>query len=250
LKRLFWFLQIVALFLLSSCSSKPVPQPAQAQEDASNEVNFSLSNVNQVAPDAILQEVAFFGTGRVFTCANVKTPTVTLVYPESPEPYKMTTVVACGWHDHEEISIEIKDPTGNVSTESQVSSKQFDDGPAGIVYGFVPTMPGKYKITFIGQAEKASITIPVITPDGARMYSYHKTRLVFYYLQPNEKFTIYVYQRGENADLFVGWQNYQANQNGFLFVNIPDDYRLSYYAMGENSGYLTDKNVQYKKIYR
>jgi len=210
-----------------------------------NETNgsFFLDDVNKVPPAEILEEIAFFGTGGDVSCE--PDSNLSIFGSEKVEAYEKALVHACGWEMNERIALQIREPDGNIKNDEIVARAYYEgqSDPTVRFYLYF-TQEGKHVVTLTGNSGSLSISVQVSRPSDPRMYMVEERQIVFYNLQPSETISLYAYRpnRPTSKVKFVGWKRYQADQDGGLVIAI-DDPSLFYYAMGEVSGYLEDKNL-------
>ncbi len=237
---------------------------------------FSLATSNQVASDDILQEIAFFGGGGnpAMCSGNPRTPTVSAVYLPSNsriielQGYKGKnlaatvdiTISACGWRSNEVVQVTVYRPDGRTST-TQLTAKKEDNPNTDIwyvsyLYLSDPTDPlGIYSIKFEGISGITEDSFELISPSEPRVYllSEDNNKILIYNFQPNESIRLFKYNLGE----FVAWQEFQADSNGQLLVQLSPDINSStylmstYIAIGDKTGEVAQEgfNPEYRHVF-
>lgn len=257
-KMCLFVLAVVSGFLLVACGAprspfveappatkppKPMPLPTQTSSNKNlGHESFSINTVDKVAPENILQEVAFFGSGGDTSC-QPGSPFI-ILGSEKAELFQKALVQSCGWKLDEKIAVEIKGSDGGVESQEIIAKPLHEGGTEPTVRFFLyPAQKGTYEVTLSGASGNLLWSFQVSQPDQPRMYMVNQIQLVFYNLQPHENILLYAYSAnyGTKKMEFMGWKSYQADSSGNLTVQIdaPD---LFYYALGEASGYLEDKN--------
>ena len=248
----------IAIFLLTAAcivGGKPTEAPLEpvppesiidGQSDGGGQGDFRLDSANSVPPDSVLDEVAYYSQGGDGSC--LFTPPGKLEMdqpPQSAELYEALAIVSCGWNPGDLVTVTVTDPVGTVTQKQQEANQGMGESAWAAAWLY-PTLPGEYKFNFQGPDGEIDYMLPVSVANGPRLFSMRNDNaLVLYRLQPNERVTLLAYRPKQDGmeDLieFVGSQDFQTDQQGFLIVHIPDDFLL-YFAIGEFSGNLEDGN--------
>lgn len=208
---------------------------------------FSLSTANQVAPDDILQEIAFATGGDADTgCLGAFTqPTIVSVVKDA-SLHELVEIGSCGWQNNERIDITITFPDGKITSQEQIF-QQFN--ASEFIFNFKTTVlsdpPGSYHIVFAGSSGTIDTSIVLHEPSGPHFYWNEDGTLLLYNFQPREGVRIFAYTAGGSGFNVLGersyqlhaWQEFNVNQYGILEINPYFDVPIDWYAaIGDYSG--------------
>jgi hypothetical protein len=241
--------------------SSPFPNSAKAK--------FSISSANYSLPEDVLREIRYFGSGgagesaastnrELFLnlkcsdniCAHTWYSSCESKAYSMPElqlnsknnNYELaeeTVLNFCGWQNKEEIILTILYPNGNIDIET-LKAPDIDDNLQirGIGFGFWPHLKspvGTYTFVLTGSNQKMETSINIKEPSGARVYEKRDLGLFLYNFLPNEKVRLFAYKSPDfNTGELIGWQTYQTDHLGQLFIETIDPY--DYGVIGETSG--------------
>lgn len=247
---------LISVFMLGACGmpsgaetkvspatkapkSQKIPTATSAAKTGGDD--FSLDSAVTVAPDNILEEVAYFGTGGPAVC-EPDSP-LFISAPKSAQVFQKAVVQTCGWELNENISVEITEPGGQVERDDVIATGLFGGSEPTLRYPFYPAQAGQYKIIFIGSKGQLSANLDVVRPGSPQMYMVQGKQIVFYNLQPHEAVSLYAYAAHPEQQIMklAGWKSYQADESGNISISIEDS-QLYYFAFGENAGFLKDGN--------
>lgn len=220
-----------------------VTEPPIPPAESGGSGSFSPANANSVAPDSVLEEVAYFAAGGDESCLAAGEPEPQGV-PENVEWVQSFVLITCGWNEGEEVAITFIDPSGNSTSQRTIARTGSLDLSPSIIYFITPSSVGQYQYIFDGENTVLTVTVPVYKPFTPRMYVWSdNNKVVLYSLKPNENVRLLAYSVDSAAGTIKleGWEEFQADSDGTLVVNIPDTFFV-YFAIGENSGYLKDQN--------
>lgn len=233
------------VFLIAT-SSAPFPAAAKAK--------FSMSSANQLAPEDIFEEVNYLAGGgpghavaTYLICNNNPYSKPDIEQPSpSYELMEEINLSSCGWQNQENVMITTTYPNGTLDQHTLIASQAMGDLKIyGIVFNFQPTLKdptGMYTITLTGSKEQLKISFNVKELSSAHVYIEKDSSLFLYKFLPNEKVRLFAYgisafsgdKPNENRARLIGWQTYQTDSSGRLFIEMPEDHY--YVVVGETSG--------------
>jgi len=166
----------------------------------------------------------------------VSAPSITPQNIEWMAPFKF---LICWWGNEETVSITVVFPDKSTVTDKIViSALTTGQGIPSAIYE-IPRTPdmqvGQYQVMVDGISGHLETKIDVTMPSDPRLYSIGERFLVLYNFAPHEKVKLLAY-----SGKLVGWQQYQVDETGKLFINISDG-SLEYYAVGEYSGQVANR---------
>jgi hypothetical protein len=259
---------VVILFSPTSTPTRLFQQPTSTS-DVSEAVadmqiqELNISNANQVMPDDIFEEIAYYGAGGGSTpsCDNYGAdgnyvedgdvdalPNLAIPYVRDTkmELMERDSVQICGTITGEILKIQIIYPDGDAKNSTlEVRDNLF----TFLDYGFALNDPvGIYTFIVSGQKGQIIFQINVISPPGPRLY-HVDDQWIFYNFIPGEKIRVfsYSYFPGEGcpkddkwcAGIFrpIYWQEYFVDSTGLLIINSKDKYIV---GIGDIVGQVTD----------
>lgn len=154
---------------------------------------------------------------------------------EELELMRGENLIVCGWNVGEVIEIITTDPTGNKTIVTQEATRHWELEFGEIGYQFETDLfdpIGEYSIIFKGDKNTISLSVIVVRPESPRLY-HLGDRLVFLNFSPNEEFRLFAYSFDQIK--LVAWQQYYANDDGYLVVIIPET-KYMYFAVAESTG--------------
>jgi len=207
---------------------------------------FDFSNANQVLPDDIIQETAFFsglGGGGEW-CANEETKLRILQVPDQKmEVMNSISVEICGVAPEETLKIRILYPNG--------IEKVWDESIAADEHSFSFSYPtslddpvGTYTIVISGKNGEVTFQQIVIAPGGPRLH-HLDNNWIFYNFRPNERIRVVAYdtefncnEQPEKKCMYAPsfWEEYFADGSGKLIITSEEKNIM---AIGEFAGKVT-----------
>ncbi len=202
---------------------------------------LSIDNLNLTSPVDILDEVSFYGAGYERpTMCNSHPPSIYL-YPAKKtqsEWLAPITFYDCGWKDGEQIKVTILAPNGEKYTDSFIAKSGPKYEFQMYDYRMMTNAPlGEYTFEFSGESGNVEKLIEVYLPNSPRVYGkYAEKQLVLYGFEPKEKAQIFVFFNDNDSKyIFLGWFAAVIDEYGGMFIDIPNDFRLTYIVKGEKS---------------
>jgi hypothetical protein len=225
-------------------ATKTATPTVEATLDSSQPPVFSLSGASQELPENVIDEMMFFGGAGGSSDPCEAAPKNSLSVPGADANasmyifgygYKKGCVDICGWKQDEPIQFTMTAPDGDVTTTSGQATFY---GRGIFCPEFVIDSPlGSYLLRAQGESGEIETTFEVVKPDKPTL-SVTEGQLILYAFSPNEKVRVFAYSSEgfENGHKFVGWQEYQVDEDGKLAIELPVGNDLAYYAIGEVSG--------------
>jgi hypothetical protein len=225
------------------------PTPNQLIGPAENVVpafEFDLQTANQVIPEDILQEVAYFsglGGGDEF-CVNDQGVTGLKIVGEPERNIELMASISvdlCGVIPSEELAIKIIYPDGTERNFNQIVKTDGDfssfDYPTAL-----DDPLGTYTVIIAGKTGRVTFQQNVNAPTGPRLY-HVDNGWTFYHFLPGEKIKVIAYERVtgdcpgpiQKCQIFVPRfsQEYSADEQGQLDINSEQKYLI---GIGEFTG--------------
>jgi hypothetical protein len=208
-------------------------------------VGFSLDAAQLTAPEDVLAELVTTGGGGSGGCDATRERSLFAEAPNEPavELMAVLDILGCNWQPGDVVIVTATLPDG------QTLDFQADVEPDGTFnlpfQTALQDAPGEYTFVAKGSAgATASTSIEVSAPDGPRMRSYGD-RLFLYGFGPGERVRLIVYRFAEakNAYAFAGWQAFNVDANGRLFIDLDDSAQGPLFAfgiLGDVSGPVTE----------
>jgi hypothetical protein len=197
-------------------------------------VGFSLDAAQLTTPDDVLAEVMTTVGGGGGGCGAVTDPSIFAEAPNEPvvELMAVLDLLGCNWKPGDAVIVTATLPDG------QTLDFQADVEPDGTFnlpfQTALQDAPGEYAFAAkSSDGVTANATIEVSAPDGPRMRSYGD-RLFLYNFVPNERVRLIAYRFDEakNAYEFAGWQSFNVDANGRLFIDLDDSAQGPLFAFG------------------
>ncbi len=211
-------------------------------------VAFSLNAAQLTTPADVPAEVVTTTGSGGGGCGAATQPSISAEAPNEPIVELMATldVLGCNWRAGDAVIVTATLPDG------QTLDFQADVEPDGTFklpfQTALQDAPGKYAFEARGSdGATASAGIEVSAPDGPRMRSYGD-RLLLYNFNPGERVRLIAYRFDEakNAYEFAGWQSYNMDAHGRLFIDLDDSAQGPLFAfgiVGDSSGPVSEFSV-------
>lgn len=237
---------------VSSPTAKPTkteisPTPRILNNETSPIKTFSIQDANRIAPEDVLKEVFFGGTGGGGFC-DVPYSKPTIVDDFAPIPVRVEwldsfIIVVCGWQESEVVTMTITFPDGTTSSETQKAIYSTAEGTAHVYYNFISStknQTGEYSFLFEGKSGKLNHNVTVYIPSGPRLYRLDDIDAFYLYgYSPNERIRFILYNTPVKYSVSVsvtGWKDYYVNDNGQLIIKTTIESNGFYFAVGDTSG--------------
>jgi hypothetical protein len=220
---------------------RPGETPSKSPALPSSQQLFDLDQKNQVLPDVILEEIAWFGFGLGGEICSDDIEGLSFVLESSTQNWLTEqSIFTCGWQPGELVQITVVDENDNVIYAS-------DGAATAHFWPGLNSRPGKLKITVQGESGTLSRDVEIIMPVGPRFYRIlSQPHLVLYNFASYEKIWIVAYELHQDGSATpAGWEQYQADENGQLVIaGTHDEHHVVYVAIGEKSGTFVE-SVQF-----
>jgi hypothetical protein len=187
-----------------------------------------MTSSNQPAPEDVVKEIAFYGSGGDAPCENNQGPVISVLYNEASknwEPGEELYVETCGWGPKELIYITIKYPDGTSMYETQ--EYRWED-PGSIDWGTLfsykihPSDPiGSYILIFEGESGRVECTFNVVKSSEPLLYI-DGNQIILRNFEPNENIRLFTYEILDFVISLVAWQEYQVDFNGQIIIQIEN----------------------------
>lgn len=195
---------------------------------------FDLSQANQIPPDDILNEIAYYGFGAQ-ACSDSPYDTPTLEYTPELVLLMPGYLVVCGWIIDISLSATVEYPDGRLEPlPTQIMELEAGEYMAWL--SFTPQLDdpeGAYIFRTEGGPFKSMSTVYYYRPDGPRLLPKSKDQIFFYGFAPQEPVRLFCYD--VDTYTLLGWQEYQVDGNGQLTLDVPAG-RCNFTALGPQSG--------------
>lgn len=208
-------------------------------------LEFDLSESNQVLPEDVLQEVAYFGGGGGdWECpVDRGDEHYVISAPDQAEWLSDVRIISCGWRPEETISVTVTHAGAVYATDIL----QHHGGD--LAEYFLPlseSMPlGDYVVVMEAPSGRAETTVNIYLPSEPRLYSVDDTKLVLYSFVPDETVRLFAYQADREVLLLKlsGWSQYQVDSSGKLVIHAPEN--AVYYVVGNGSGLVENGSFRH-----
>jgi hypothetical protein len=208
------------------------------------EAEFILATANQVPPEAIVEEITYFGAGAAL-CSDPPYPEPVIVfYPEDQELMIQTSLTSCGWAEGEILTATVQYPDGRLEQWS-LPAELDSTGFYFARLDFQPSLEdptGTYIYTLEGSSGSLTAEAQYRMPDGPRLFSTSDGQLLLYGFAPGESVAVYCYDsigglnsEGAFVGELLGWQEYVIDENGQLMIDAPVD-QCHFAAIGSLTG--------------
>ena len=152
-----------------------------------------------------------------------------------PEFWNVLYVDTCGWPTIGEYGVSIQYPEGSVEFDTNFKINTLDECTRYLKYLLPQASLGTYIIQF-ATYENMKQVVNLVPPSGPRLYVFHEgnqgsTSLLLHLFAPHETVRLYEYKPDEVAPgtlVLVGWQEFQTDANGQLYIGTPDCICLLY----------------------
>jgi hypothetical protein len=197
-------------------------------------VGFSLDADQLTMPDDVLAEVVTTGGGGGGGCGAATERSLFATAPNEPVVELMAAldILGCNWQPGDAIIVTATLPDGQtLDFQADVEPDGKFDLPFQTA---LQDAPGEYAFVAKGSdGATASTSIEVRAPEGPRMRSYGD-RLFLYGFSPGERVRLIAYRFAEanNAYEFAGWQAFNVDANGRLFIDLDDSAQGPLFAFG------------------
>jgi hypothetical protein len=195
---------------------------------------FSLDAAERTAPADVLAEVVTTTGSGDSGCGALTQPSVITSAPNEPrvELMAMLDIMGCNWQADDAVIVTATLPDGQ-TLDFQADVAQ--DGTFNLPFQTaLQDAPGMYAFEARGSdGVAASASIEVSEPDGPRMRSYGD-RLFLYNFSPGERVRLIAYRfvEAKNAYEFAGWQSFNVDANGRLFIDLDESAQGPLFAFG------------------
>ncbi|MFL7870448.1 MAG: hypothetical protein AB8I58_16590 [Anaerolineales bacterium] len=214
--------------------TRDVPAVIPSDTPVSFATEFDLAQANQIAPEDVLNEIEYYGSGAL-PCPDSPYETPTLTYSPELVPFMPGYMVVCGWRTGESLEATVEYPDGKLEP-AFVQVEEYEPGESLAWLSFTPQLndpQGAYIFNMEGGPFKFMATTYYYQPDGPRLLQKSKDQLFFYGFAPQEPLRLFCYD--VDTYTLLGWQAYQVDGNGQLTLDVPPG-RCNFTALGPQSG--------------
>jgi hypothetical protein len=195
---------------------------------------FDLAQANQVAPEDVLSEIDYYGSGSL-PCPDSPYDTPTPTYIPTMELLMPGYYVMCGWIIDLSLSATVEYPDGRLEPLS-IQIEEYEAGEYMAWFSFTPQLDdpeGEYIFRTEGGPFKSMSTVYYFRPDGPRLIPKNGDQIFLYGFAPQEPVRLFCYD--VDTYTLLGWQEYQVDGNGQLTLDVAGG-RCNFAALGLQSG--------------
>jgi hypothetical protein len=214
--------------------TRDVPAVIPSDTPVSFATEFDLAQANQIAPEDVLNEIEYYGSGAL-PCPDSPYETPTLTYSPELVLFMPGYMVVCGWRTGESLEATVEYPDGRLEP-AFVQVEEYEPGESLAWLSFTPQLDdpeGAYIFRMEGGPFGFKSTVHYRGPDGARLLPKSRDQLFFYGFAPNEPVKLFCYD--VDTYTLLGWQEYQVDGDGQLTLDVPPG-RCNFAALGPQSG--------------
>ena len=214
---------------------------------------FTFSTDNQIAPESVLQEIAFAlgaggpDEGELGHCEGTfEQPDLGNPIIENPLLHERINIHTCGWQTDENVTLTITYPDGRIHEPQQIQANDNPPyPPVSISFktDILNDPPGDYEFAFSGESGTIKHLIAIQNPEGPQLYWNEDGTIILYNFEPEETVEVFAYTSTDIVREFssilrlYAWQSYQVDQNGNLIIEPQFDEKIGWYAsIGHVSG--------------
>jgi len=198
------------------------------------DTEFDLAQANQMAPDDVLNEIDYYGSGAL-PCPDSPYGTPTLTSSPELVPLMPGYMIVCGWITGESLNGTVEYPDGRL-LPAPIQVEEYEPGESLAWLSFTPQFAdpeGAYIFRMEGGPFGFKSTVHYRWPDGARLLPKSRDQIFFYGFAPREPVRLFCYD--VDTYTLLGWQEYQVDGNGQLTLDVPGG-RCNFAALGPQSG--------------
>jgi hypothetical protein len=207
--------------------------------------SFSVDSMQRSFPKDVLQQVSYWGGAGPGQCDFPSGPdgwSVETCPDDTVIPYSKLVFTAGVFRPDSPVALEMINPHG-----SSLYIDLLADSDGLVVYEFIPTSTdsyGKYLFRFNGSTGSLEGTIEVVRPARPELVWFPDEQQLFLYnFQPYEDVRLLYYGEKMEPDVLNGWQAYQLDSSGELYIDTAGLPLPRFVVVGDRSGQATFAEV-------